>query len=151
MVDFPRVRRAFYRVVEVLFRTWGVRANRMTIDPCVDADAHQAKAWRQFAHALCRGPFNVCFARAAETELTDAQLIAISIHEAGHVIAEELELPAHAASRDDDSEKTPEPVQAEADDIIFRITGLRIVYNGRTCQEVDVAAFEALERRVVWR
>ena len=143
---FPRVLKAFQRVRALLWAC-GWHGAFPTVSTCAQADADQERSWRQFAHALCKDEETVCVAQEANAQLTDAELFGGLLHEVGHIIASINRLPAHMAASHDDSDKTPEPVQAEADSEIFRITGLRIFYNQRTLQEVDVKAFEELERR----
>lgn len=89
---------------------------------------------RVFGHTSHRKGV-ICWARAAETELSDAEVLGITFHEIGHVIAEELRnLPGHNLVPKGD--KTPEPTQREADEIVRQILRVPLFYNRRTIQEV---------------
>lgn len=101
---------------------------------CKRADVDHKKRWRQFAHTG-HEPYVVCFARAAEQELTDEEVLGMSAHELGHVVGMRLRYPEHM--RTSNSRSTPKCVQDEADRIareVLGFTGLR--YNRRTLEEL---------------
>jgi hypothetical protein len=101
---------------------------------CRSADAEHRRKWRQFMHSNERR-MTVCVARAAETELTDRELLGMAAHELGHIVGTELEFPEHQRPNHR-SGKTPTAVQREADWIARNVLGFKIRYNKRTIQEV---------------
>ena len=101
---------------------------------CEKCDTDHRKRWRQFAHTGHES-YVVCFARAAEKELTDEEILGMSAHELGHVVGTRLRYPEH--SRPSTSRSTPKRIQEEADRIareVLGFTGLR--YNKRTLEEL---------------
>ena len=101
---------------------------------CPLADRHHAKKWRQFAHTNHR-VYTVCFARAAETELTDEEILGMSAHELGHVVGTRLRYPEHA--RPGGGRSTPKRIQDEADRIAREVLGFDgLRYNRRTLEEL---------------
>lgn len=101
---------------------------------CKQADAEHRKSWRQFAHTG-HHLYVVCFARAAELELTDEEILGMSAHELGHVVGTRLRYPEH--TKRGRGKRTPKRVQDEADRIareVLGFTGLR--YNKRTLEEL---------------
>lgn len=127
-----RVRSAWKRVLAQAKRRlpWLSRAK---LRFCLEADRLHRKKWRFFAHANHHN-LSVCIARAAEQELTDAELVGMLAHEMGHVVGDTLGFPEHKkATR---SKGTPWRVQLEADWIARRVLGFKILYNRRTLQEV---------------
>ena len=103
------------------------------------ADRDHKKLWRHFAHSLHQQG-EVCFARAAEKELTDEEMAGIMAHELGHIVAERLGLPAHKAAKK--AGKTPKSVQREADAVSRDIFGLKIRYNYLELEEIPLLALE---------
>jgi hypothetical protein len=102
---------------------------------CAEADKLHARKWRLFAHSNHIKGF-VCWARAAEEEMTDRELLGMSAHELGHIVADKLGMPAHVGSRFSRKPGTSQPVQHEADWVALEIFGLPIEYNSRTLQEL---------------
>ncbi len=100
---------------------------------CSLADRHHAEKWRQFAHTEHR-VYTVCFAKAAEGELTDEEVLGMSAHELGHIIGKRLRYPEH--SRPIVGKRTPKAVQDEADRIVREVLELDLRYNKRTLQEL---------------
>lgn len=101
---------------------------------CSTADRHHAQKWRQFAHTNHR-VYTVCFAKAAESELTDEEILGLGAHELGHVVGKRLRYPEH--TRPQKGTRTPKRVQTEADNIareVLGFSGLR--YNNRSLQEL---------------
>ena len=110
---------------------------RVRMRYCKDADASHRRRWRLFAHSgHVRG--RVCFARAAAQELTPSEMVGMSAHELGHVVADKLGLPAHVQSRYSRGKETPQSVQDEADWVARHLFGIPIRYNKRTLQELDL-------------
>lgn len=102
---------------------------------CPEADAQHKKKWRQFAHTN-HAVYTVCFARAAEDDLTDEEILGMSAHELGHVVGIRLRYPEHM--KKGRGRGTPKRVQDEADRIareVLSFSGLR--YNRRTLQELS--------------
>lgn len=116
---------------------------RVRLRFCRDADRAHRRKWRLFAHAN-HHPWTVCFARAAERELTDLEILGMSAHEIGHVVGDYLGTPAHRRFSGGGG-KTPQAVQDEADAIAGEMFGLEIRYNRRTLQEL-VRVPPALDR-----
>ena len=100
---------------------------------CPLADRHHAKKWRQFAHTNHR-VYTVCFARAAEVELLDEEILGLVAHEIGHIVGKRLRYPEH--SRPGTGKSTPKRIQDEADRIAKEVLGFDIRYNKRTLQEL---------------
>jgi hypothetical protein len=101
---------------------------------CPTADRHHAQKWRQFAHTNHR-VYTVCFAKAAEVELTDEEILGMSAHELGHVVGKRLRYPEHV--RPGIGTRTPKRVQDEADRIAREVLGFEgLRYNKRTLQEL---------------
>jgi hypothetical protein len=101
---------------------------------CPLADRHHAKKWRQFAHTNHR-VYTVCFARAAELDLTDEEILGISAHEISHLVGIRLRYPEHSVRTNPPHWK--EPAELEANRIAIEVLGfesLRI--NQRTLQEL---------------
>ena len=103
---------------------------------CPLADCHHAAKWRQFAHTNHR-VYTVCFAKAAEVELLDEEVLGMSAHELGHIVGKRLRYPEH--SRPITTKRTPKAVQDEADRIAQEVLGFESLrYNRRTLQELRV-------------
>ncbi len=104
------------------------------VDFCSLADRHHKQKWRQFAHTN-HVVYTVCFARAAETELTDEEILGMVAHELGHIVGTRLRYPEH--SRPHKGKGTPKSVQDEADRIAREVLGFEgLRYNRRTVQEL---------------
>jgi len=104
---------------------------------CATASAYHASAPRVFAHTGHRKGV-VCWAKEANSELSDREILGISFHEIGHVIADQIgQLPGHNLVVR--GEKTPQQTQDEADEIVRQILGIPLYYNRRTLQEVAPA------------
>ena len=102
---------------------------------CELADRDHRLKWRQFAHTGHESHV-VCFARAAEDELTDEEILGMSAHELGHIVGTRLRYPEHMKSRPR-SRGTPKAVQEEADRIAREVFGFESLrYNRRTLQEL---------------
>lgn len=102
---------------------------------CSLADRHHAQKWRQFAHTNHR-VYTVCFAKAAERDLTDEEILGISAHEIGHLVGIRLRYPEHHEVRTNPPH-WKEPAEQEATRIAVEVLGfdgLRI--NRRTLQEL---------------
>jgi hypothetical protein len=79
--------------------------------------------------------YTVCFAKAAEFELTDEETLGMSAHELGHIVGKRLRYPEH--SRPIITKRTPQVVQDEADRIAREVLGFETLrYNKRTLQEI---------------
>ena len=103
---------------------------------CCRADAEHKRKWRQFAHTN-HVVYTVCFARAAERELTDEEILGMTAHELGHVVGTALRYPEHSKPRRGSG--TPQTVQREADRIARRVLGFEgLRYNRRTLEELRV-------------
>ena len=100
---------------------------------CADADSDHKKSWRQFAHTGCQDGA-VCFARAAQDDLSADEMTGMVAHELGHVVGDTLRFPEHAKAKRSGG-KTPQAVQDEADRIAKEFFGIDIRYNKRTLQE----------------
>jgi hypothetical protein len=101
---------------------------------CKAADEAHRKKWRQFAHTGHES-YTVCFARAAEDELTDEEILGMSAHELGHVVGTTLRYPEHMRRRKGSA--TPKKVQDEADRIAREVLGFNgLRYNRRTLEEL---------------
>lgn len=102
---------------------------------CPTADRDHGMKWRQFAHTNHR-VYTVCFAKASEFELTDEEILGMSVHELGHVIGKRLRYPEH--SRPITTKRTPKAVQSEADAIARTVLGFEgLKYNKRSLQELN--------------
>jgi len=104
---------------------------------CRLADADHRRKWRQFMHSNEK-KMTVCVAKAAETEMTDAELVGMMAHELGHIVGAELEFPEHMKSHR--GPETPKAVQTEADWIARNVLGFKIKCNERTLQESEAPA-----------
>jgi hypothetical protein len=101
---------------------------------CKQADSEHRRSWRQFAHTG-HEPYVVCFARAAEDELTDEEVLGMSAHELGHVVGTRLRYPEHM--RPSRGKSTPKRVQDEADRIAREVLGFAgLRYNRRSLEEL---------------
>ncbi len=101
---------------------------------CQISDLLNVSDPRVFGHTGCRKGV-VCWARASEQQLSDAEILGISFHEIGHEIATQLGgLPGHNLKPK--GNETPEPTQREADEIARQILRVPLYYNRRTIQEV---------------
>lgn len=99
---------------------------------CTIADGYHKKKWRFFAHSGHLDVYTVCFAKAAERELTDEEVLGISTHELGHVVAIKDGWPEHATATGRSAK-----VESEADRIARHVLGFRnLRYNLRTLQEL---------------
>lgn len=102
---------------------------------CAEADRLNALRGRVFGHTS-HSKGVVCWAKAAETELSDQEILGISFHEIGHIIAEEMgTLPGH--NLDQSGDETPQATQDEADEIVRQILKVPLYYNKKTLQEVS--------------
>ena len=99
---------------------------------CRLADDYHRRAWRFFAHSNHLRVYTVCFAKAAEKELTDGEILGVSAHELGHVWAILKRLPVHERSKDRSPELEEEANRVARD--VLGFSGLR--YNARTIQEL---------------
>lgn len=118
---------------------------------CPAAEKDNKKSWRQFAHSLHnkKNLWEICWATSANTELTWMELLGMTLHEVGHIIATEKRMPEHLKSqRWGHNPKTPEAVQAEADAVIFQLIGIHIYYNKRTLQYVKPEDVDAIFKRL---
>lgn len=130
-----RVRAAFDQVLAQAAAVfpWLTKAR---VQFCEIADRDHKKKWRQFAHSNHK-KLMVCFAKAAERELTDTELRGMIAHELGHLVALALQLPAHMSEDTGPRHhKTPKAVQDEADWVARELLGIQIRYNRRTLQDV---------------
>lgn len=101
---------------------------------CPMADRDHGMKWRQFAHTN-HHVYTVCFAKAAEIELFDEEVLGMSAHELGHIVGKRLRYPEH--SRPTTTKRTPKAVQDEADRIAQEVLGFDgLHYNHRTLQEL---------------
>ena len=100
---------------------------------CPLADKHHAEKWRQFAHTNHR-VYTVCFAKAAEWELYEEEVLGMVAHELGHIVGKRLRYPEH--TRVTREKGTPKRVQDEADRIAREVLGFNVQYNRRTLQEL---------------
>lgn len=101
---------------------------------CPLADRHHAKKWRYFAHTNHR-VYTVCFAKAADQELTDEEILGISAHELGHIVGIRLRYPQHAIRANPPHWK--EPAEEEANRIASEVLGFeKLRINRRTLQEI---------------
>lgn len=101
--------------------------DRAKIQPCDEADRKHRQRWRWFFHTNCKGKLTVCFARAAEKELTDAELMGLELHELGHIVAGHTNPPG-----------TPDDMQMEADVAMVKALRLKTyTYNNRELESVD--------------
>lgn len=128
-----RLEKRFGAVLQTAIRTFPW-LSRVRMRLCPLCDREHAANWRQFSHA-CHRAGAVCWARAAETELTDSEIDGIAAHELGHIVADALGLPAHRRTGQGYLDR--EGVEAEANDMAWRM-GLRIWYNDRTIEDVTV-------------
>jgi hypothetical protein len=88
--------------------------------------------WRLFAHTGHRRDV-VCWAKAAETELTDAEIDGIAAHEMGHIVSWELRLPHHDRCRF--RGQVTQEVEDEANETAAKM-GMPVIYNARKLEEV---------------
>ena len=72
--------------------------SKVRVKFCPLADGYHKTKWRFFAHSGHLGVYTVCFARAAETELTDEETLGVAAHELGHVVAIRDGWPEHATA-----------------------------------------------------
>lgn len=105
---------------------------RVKVKFCRDADRAHEEKWRLFAHAN-HHPWTVCFARAADLELSPCEVVGMSAHEIGHIVGDYLGLEAHRTMLGN-GRRTPKAVQDEADEVARKIFGIEIRYNSRTLQ-----------------
>jgi hypothetical protein len=79
--------------------------------------------------------YTVCFAKAAENDLYDEEILGLGCHELGHIVGKRLRYPEH--SRPITTVRTPKAVQDEADRIAREVLGFEnLRYNKRTIQEL---------------
>lgn len=103
---------------------------------CPTADRSHRREWRQFAHTNHR-VYTVCFAKAADSELTDEEIIGISAHEIGHIVGIRLRYPEHMVRTNPSHWK--EPAELEAQRIAIEVLGFEgLKINRRTLQELRV-------------
>lgn len=108
--------------------------SKVKVHFCKKADADHKKKWRQFAHTN-HDVYTVCFARAAEIELTDEEILGMTAHELGHIVGMRLRYPEH--SRPEGGRSTPKRIQDEADRIAREVLGFTSLrYNRRTLEEL---------------
>ena len=101
---------------------------------CAEADKYNRIRGRVFGHTGHRKGV-VCWAKEAESELSDREIRGIAFHEIGHIIgAKRGNLPGHGMVPV--GEKTPQEAQDEADEIVRQVLGIPLYYNQRTIQEV---------------
>jgi hypothetical protein len=144
---FLRALREFDRVLTVVLprlRTAGAPKIPFELEDCPQAEKDHQKSWRLVAHTFHKGRGVVCVAHSAfDRELCLEEVLGVLLHEVGHVSSRELRRPVHAgASRSSGTED----FQAEADATIFDLTGLRILYNARGLETVDLESFKELEK-----
>lgn len=104
------------------------------VEFCKLADQHHQKKWRNFAHTN-HHVYTVCFAKAAEQDLTDEEILGVIAHELGHIVGTRLRYPEHAQLTNPPHWK--KPAEEEANRIareVLGFQGLRI--NRRTLQEI---------------
>ena len=121
---------------------------RVTPGYCKLADQYHDEEWRCFAHSIHR-PWKVCWARAAADDLTDGEIIGISAHELGHIIAEGTGMirdPLVAHSKAIVGERTPQAVQNEANWVVKNLLKLPLRYNKRELEEVSPGKFYRIIR-----
>jgi len=119
--------------------------SRVRIRFCPLADAEHRKRWRQFAHTGHESHV-VCFARAAQRELTDEEVLGMSAHELGHVVGIRLRYPEHTRAHPR-SKGTPKVVQDEADRIAREVLGFsNLRYNLRTLEELSIVRENPMPR-----
>ena len=126
-----RLEARFGAVLDKAIRTFPW-LSRVRTGLCAGCDREHAASWRQFSHA-CHHKDVVCWAGAAETELTDSEIDGIAAHELGHIVANELRLPAHRGVRR--FRRVTERVEAEANEAAAAM-GFRVIYNARTLEEL---------------
>jgi hypothetical protein len=99
---------------------------------CKLADDYHRGKWRFFAHSGHLDVYTVCFAAASERELTDGEILGISAHELGHVVAIVDGYPEH-----EHTEVRSAAVEEEANRIARQKLGFRgLKYNLRTLEEL---------------
>jgi len=101
---------------------------------CTLADVYHKQKWRYFAHSGHLGVYTVCFTEASDDELTDGEVLGISAHELGHIVAIQARFPEH------EFHLTWHPhVEEEANRIARRVLGFRgLKYNLRTLEEIKL-------------
>jgi hypothetical protein len=127
--------------VEVLFDLARAHAalrfpwlSRFRLKFCPLADRQHGMKWRTFAHTNHR-VYTVCFAKAAEAELTDEEILGVSAHEIGHVVGIRLRYPEHVTRSNPPHWK--EPAEQEAQRIAVEVLGFQgLRINRRTLQEL---------------
>jgi len=135
VVNFPRIRETFWLLSDhALWMIPELPSRRIQI--CKLADTDHKKTWRVFAHTL-HEEGTICFAAAAEEELTQEELAGIMAHEFGHLIAAHLKWPGHNPS-------TPKWIQDKADQAVREILKLPLKYNNRKIQELSSPTILAL-------
>jgi|RhiMethySRZTD1v2_1073278.scaffolds.fasta_scaffold843859_4 hypothetical protein len=109
--------------------------SKFKVEFCAQADRHHGKKWRQFAHTNHR-VYTVCFAKAAEVDLTDEEILGISAHELGHIVGIRLRYPEHSVVANPPHWK--EPAELEAQRIAVEVLGFtKLRMNKRTLQELQ--------------
>lgn len=127
--------------VEALFQIARAQAERrfpwmrsVKVAFCPLADRHHAAKWRQFAHTNHR-VYTVCFARAADRDLTDEEILGMVAHEFGHIVGKRLRYPEHTMLANPPHWKKPAELEANRIAVeVLGFEGLRI--NRRTLQEL---------------
>jgi hypothetical protein len=96
-----------------------------------------------FCHTLHHGLNTVCFAGAAEKELSEAHLLGMMLHELGHIVCESLGTYYHRAIVA--GAKTPDEVQMEADVFVAKDLGFKTYTYKKTLEWVSPEEFEKRE------
>lgn len=126
--------------VITLFKREVPAVRNLRVQECALAERDHRKSWRQFGHSLHRrDPWVVCASQGIY-EMLVMQQTGFLLHEVGHIVAWLRKLPEHS-KKPVRGGKTPERVQAEADWLVNRLTGLTIMYDKNTIQWVNPGAF----------
>lgn len=126
-----RLEARFGAVLQKAIRTFPW-LSRVRMRLCPGCDREHETLWRQFAHTG-HARNGVCWARAAETELTDGEMDGIAAHELGHLVAWELRLPEHYAIRH--RGVVTQAVEDEANETAAKM-GFSVIYNARKLEEL---------------
>lgn len=134
MAPIGRVKSIFQSVLAHARKQYPIPG--VTVGFCPTADRDHEKEWRVFAHTGHKEG-KVCFAKAAEKDLTDGEIRGISAHEIGHIVAQRIGLPGHLKMETTKGEGTPKKVQEEADGVAFHVFGLPLYYNSRNIEDLS--------------